>query len=286
MMRAAVVSLLLLFCLLQDSAGHSTKPKPEDRSSRKRCCGQLQSLRALVYQQGTVLAELRRDFVKVKNENAANAVAISSLKTSLSANQQEVQKLKKENAAQTAELQNVQSRLTAVENDVKNLKNKDAEQASGLSALRNELENLRKECSGSQKVAFSAAIGPPAGRRGPFNSETNLVYKNVITNIGNAYNSGTGIFTAPVKGVYYFRFTGAGYDDKKWNIGVNLYKNGQHLIHLGENSIDGIAKHVSSGITLELAAGDQVHTRLPTNYVLWDDTYFRTSFSGFLLFPM
>ncbi|XP_072550473.1 complement C1q-like protein 4 isoform X2 [Salminus brasiliensis] len=159
-------------------------------------------------------------------------------------------------------------------------------QASELSALKTEVDNLRKESAGRPKVAFSAGLGPPAEQRGPFNVETNLIYSKVLTNIGGAYNSHTGVFTAPVRGVYYIRFTSSEYGNKNNNMGVNLYKNGQHLMHLGENGVDGIAKHVSSGVTLELAAGDVVYTRLPANYVLWDGTDLRTSFSGFLIFPM
>ncbi|KAL6463093.1 hypothetical protein MHYP_G00274840 [Metynnis hypsauchen] len=150
--------------------------------------------------------------------------------------------------------------------------------------MRRKMDSLTKAYEG--KVAFSAALGLPAGLRGPFNAEINLVYKNVLTNIGNAYNPHTGIFTAPFRGIYYIRFTAGVYDNNSYNIGLNLYKNGHHLMHLGENSIDGIAKHVSSGVTMELVAGDQVYTKLPVNYVVWDDSFFRTSFSGFLIFPM
>lgn len=96
----------------------------------------------------------------------------------------------------------------------------------------------------------------------------------------------TGVFTAPVRGVYYIRFTASSYDTTSNNLGLNLYKNGHHLLHLGENGVDGIAKHVSSGVTIELMAGDVIYTRLPANYVVWDGTDFRTSFSGFLIFPM
>uniref|UniRef100_A0A3B1IM73 C1q domain-containing protein n=1 Tax=Astyanax mexicanus TaxID=7994 RepID=A0A3B1IM73_ASTMX len=136
------------------------------------------------------------------------------------------------------------------------------------------------------KVAFSAGIGPPQRILGPFNAETNLIYSKVLTNIGGAYNSHTGVFTAPVRGIYYIRFTGSEYGNTSNNIGVNLYKNEQILMHLGENGSDGLAKHISSGVTLELEAGDVVYTRLPEHYVLWGGPGFRTSFSGFLIFPM
>ncbi|KAG9282200.1 complement C1q-like protein 4 [Astyanax mexicanus] len=176
---------------------------------------------------------------------------------------------------------------TALKKELLKIQKETKAQAQQLSTLRSELEKVKKSCSsGREKVAFSAALGLPAGLRGPVGSETTIVYKNVLTNVGNAYNPATGIFTAPFKGVYYIRFTGSVYDNKSSNMGVNLYKNGHHLMHLGENGFDGVAKHASSGVTMELVRGDQVYTRLPANYVLWDDSYFRTSFSGFFLFPM
>ncbi|KAL6463090.1 hypothetical protein MHYP_G00274810 [Metynnis hypsauchen] len=187
-------------------------------------------------------------------------------------------------ADQGLNLTELMQKNKALEKDMENLKKVNEEQAVALSAVKKELKQLNITNAG--KVAFSAALGLPAGLRGPFNVEITLVYKNVLTNIGNAYNSSTGIFTAPLKGVYYIRFTASVYDNKSYNLGLNLYKNGDHLMHLGENSVDGIAKHVSSGVALELVAGDQVYTKLPVNYVVWDDSLFRTSFSGFLIFPM
>ncbi|XP_036435944.1 complement C1q-like protein 2 isoform X2 [Colossoma macropomum] len=250
-MTRAVVSLLLLW-LLQDSFGDTQPQETESLSSlfiQRDISAELKSLKDLVNQQGTTLEELKTELVKMQQENAEQAVELSATKREL-----------------------------------EQLKNASAAQASAVSAMKTDLHTLKTKSAG--KVAFSAALGLPAGLRGPIDAETSLVYKNVLTNIGNAYNPSTGIFTAPFRGVYYIRFTAGVYDNNKKNIGLNLYKNGQHLLHLGENSIDGYAKHVSSGVTLVLAAEDQVYTRLPANYVVWDDSYFRTSFSGFLLFPM
>uniref|UniRef100_A0A8B9K6W0 C1q domain-containing protein n=1 Tax=Astyanax mexicanus TaxID=7994 RepID=A0A8B9K6W0_ASTMX len=134
------------------------------------------------------------------------------------------------------------------------------------------------------KVAFSAGL--PVGQMGPFNTETTLIYSKVLTNVGGAYNQYTGIFTAPVRGVYYIRFTAAAYNSNSYNMGLHLYKNNQHLLHLGEYDSDGRARHVSCGLALELEAGDTVYTRLLANYSLYDDALLRNTFSGFLLFSM
>ncbi|XP_036435943.1 complement C1q-like protein 2 isoform X1 [Colossoma macropomum] len=264
-MTRAVVSLLLLW-LLQDSFGDTQPQETESLSSlfiQRDISAELKSLKDLVNQQGTTLEELKTELVKMQQENAGL--------------RRQMESLTKENEEQAVE-------LSATKRELEQLKNASAAQASAVSAMKTDLHTLKTKSAG--KVAFSAALGLPAGLRGPIDAETSLVYKNVLTNIGNAYNPSTGIFTAPFRGVYYIRFTAGVYDNNKKNIGLNLYKNGQHLLHLGENSIDGYAKHVSSGVTLVLAAEDQVYTRLPANYVVWDDSYFRTSFSGFLLFPM
>lgn len=44
----------------------------------------------------------------------------------------------------------------------------------------------------AKRVAFSASLLGPNTHQGPFDEETNLIFGNVITNVGNAYNASTG----------------------------------------------------------------------------------------------
>ncbi|XP_036435937.1 complement C1q-like protein 2 isoform X2 [Colossoma macropomum] len=171
----------------------------------------------------------------------------------------------------------LEARLAGREKEMENLKKENE-------AVKSDLEKLKNEIAGRPKVAFSAGL--PAGQKGPVSAETTLIYNKVLTNIGSAYNPYTGTFTAPVRGVYYIRFTAAAYNSNSNNMGLNLYKNDHHLMHLGEYNSDGKARHVSGGLALELEAGDVLYARLPADYMLYDDSLVRNSFSGFLIFPV
>ncbi|KAG9282199.1 complement C1q-like protein 2 [Astyanax mexicanus] len=213
------------------------------------CSAEMKEVRDLLYQQGTALAELKVKLSYSEKEHTA-----------------------------------LENRIAGLEKQTEDLKRQNADQASVLSAVKTELQNVRNEITGQTKVAFSAGL--PVGQMGPFNTETTLIYSKVLTNVGGAYNQYTGIFTAPVRGVYYIRFTAAAYNSNSYNMGLHLYKNNQHLLHLGEYDSDGRARHVSCGLALELEAGDTVYTRLLANYSLYDDALLRNTFSGFLLFSM
>ncbi|CAB1348996.1 unnamed protein product, partial [Coregonus sp. 'balchen'] len=94
------------------------------------------------------------------------------------------------------------------------------------------------------------------------------------------------IFTAPVKGVYYFRFTAM---DRRGSalLGVNLYKGVENVMHNGiYNLHSGNNEPISNAVVLELYVGDVVYMRLPAGYGLYDDSSHYTTFSGFLLFPI
>ncbi|XP_036375404.1 complement C1q-like protein 2 [Megalops cyprinoides] len=206
---------------------------------------------------------------------------------------------------QRVELRVVEGRLKASENQVAHLKTENealremvTEQRSELGATKTELgtvearlktsesqvEELRREIADRPKVAFSAVL-TDAGNVGPFNTDVTLVYAKVITNIGNHYSPATGIFTAPVRGVYYFRFTAFGFGSHL-RIGSMLYKNGQRIVYVSDSQGSGEQDDYSSNAAvLQLEVGDQVYMRLPSNNKVYDDTFNHCTFSGFLLFP-
>ncbi|XP_021426910.1 uncharacterized protein LOC110495796 isoform X1 [Oncorhynchus mykiss] len=246
--------------------------------------GEVEELRDMVDNLGTVVLEQRQKLrnmekqverrwrekrsrgaeARLESENAAMGAR-------LSASEREVEELQRMNAALEARVTDSENGNTALE--------------ARLNASEGMVEKLRRENADRPKVAFSAGLTND-GHVGPFNSITTLVYRRVITNIGKAYNPNTGVFTAPVRGLYYIRFTAMGLKGPQ-SIGAYIYHNDKSVMFNHQNNDNGRNRFLSNALTLELEAGDVVYMRLPVNQELYDEKSSNYStFSGFLLFPM
>ncbi|XP_060939595.1 complement C1q-like protein 2 [Limanda limanda] len=143
-----------------------------------------------------------------------------------------------------------------------------------------DIEDLRGQLQGN-KVAFGAAIGN-VGNIGPYNSEITLTYKTVFANT-DSYNPATGIFCAPVQGMYYFSFSGHNQSHKP--MGLRLMKNGVQIVTVYNHPLGNRYDTGTNGMTIHLNVGDQVYERLRENTWIFDNDNNHSTFIGHLLFP-
>lgn len=156
-----------------------------------------------------------------------------------------------------------------------------------LHALHEEVRKLKSKNRESVKVAFSASLSESLSRGyyGPSAEATTLVYKHAFINIGNAYNTNTGIFTAPVKGVYFFIFVVFNYD--KEATAVRLLKNNSFVVAASDNPPGQDSEDTTcNSVSLLLERGDRIHLQLAEKRRIYTDYWKRNTFSGHLLFTV
>ncbi|XP_077420991.1 uncharacterized protein LOC144051052 isoform X7 [Vanacampus margaritifer] len=214
----------------------------------------------------------------------------SALQVRLNVSEKLLDELKTECAAQTLHLDDTESRLTQSIAVLLGRLNASEQKMIDLKATTEELmlrlhvlEQRRTQTSGETKVAFAAAL-TDSGSVGPFDHESTLIFSKVFTNVGRAYDETSGVFLAPVGGVYVFSFTAA--DFLKGYMGVTLYRNQQPIVSSLDLNDHGGYASATNGALIPLEAGDRVRLSLPASYRLYDDTRSFSVFSGFLLFPL
>uniref|UniRef100_A0A3P9DEW7 Complement C1q-like protein 4 n=1 Tax=Maylandia zebra TaxID=106582 RepID=A0A3P9DEW7_9CICH len=205
---------------------------------------------------------------------------LRELTASLAVQNERITVLQREN-------QELEAKLESQKTEMNQLKQLSEEQAG---KLKTELQNQRTEANQMKQqqhvtqVAFSASLLEQGyGDTGPFNGRTTLIFKHVVTNIGNAYNPYTGIFTAPVRGAYHFDWKVLGRDST--HTGAYLFRNEEKIFFAYETQSTGWPS-ASNGASVLLEVGDQVSVRLWAGSRIYDNTEHHTTFSGHLIFTM
>ncbi|KAK5893321.1 hypothetical protein CgunFtcFv8_006204 [Champsocephalus gunnari] len=178
-------------------------------------------------------------------------------------------------------LKESETRLKDTETRLKDTETRLKDTETRLTESETQILELKKE---KKTVVFSAATGGGDTAIGPFNTDTTLIYRKVITNIGAAYSPYTGVFVAPVAGVYYFTiFFHAG---GKYEALLRLYKNNDLVVLTYDHRCTSdSADNGGNAVFLQLVQRDQVYVRLGVNTHVWGSDY-PTTFSGFLVTEM
>ncbi|XP_067219295.1 cerebellin-1-like [Chanodichthys erythropterus] len=193
------------------------------------------------------------------------------------------------------ELGKMEARMKSMEKETEILRTKNEEQAKELKILYDtttdtkiKMDELIKQ-NQAPKVAFSASLLTSIGPKsvGPFpNGLHTLIYKHVFLNIGNSYNADTGIFTAPVRGVYVFRVFSKAFGNPEKAVTAGLFKNDQHIMSTHGHQQSGFISS-SNGVSLLLEEGDEMKVNLyPGQWIFDNGEHHHSSFSGHLLFTM
>lgn len=145
-----------------------------------------------------------------------------------------------------------------------------------MSAVSEAGLNLQNGSSG-RGVAFTARLKENATVR----SLETIIFDDVITNIGKAYNPNTGIFKAPFAGRYLFSLTVRAQYHKQ--VVAEIIAEPQVIGQLaaGDSEIERASASVT--IVVSLQAGDEVYVRETKTWTgnFFGDGY--TSFTGILL---
>ncbi|XP_033970324.1 uncharacterized protein LOC117469942 [Trematomus bernacchii] len=296
--------LLLLICSLStaqlqsdnDIVPHHAESQggePTNVSEHQQTCPQ--DIHAVLREMSASLAEQRVETRHLQRENEAQAAQLRELELQKT----EMDMLKLQQQAQTAklELQRTDLEKQKIEGEKQKIEGEKLKQQLQVQAAElitvkarsnvteNQVEALKRDGEVKQ-VAFSASLlASGSGTIGPFNTESNLVFRYVFSNIGNAYNPNTGFFISPVRGAYHFEFYVHGPGDPSHPSAAMLFKNGERVCTAYEHQTSGSVTS-SNGATLLLEVGDVVFLRLWANSKIYDNGNHHSTFSGHLLFTM
>ncbi|XP_048026805.1 complement C1q-like protein 2 [Megalobrama amblycephala] len=176
-------------------------------------------------------------------------------------------------------IKSMETIMKSLETEMERLRTENKE----ISNLTLSQVELRKE-NRDREIAFSARLTQSSfAYIGPSTTEITLTYRKVFTNIGNAYNPITGIFTAPLKGAYMFRISIHGHGGTPAT--VSIIKNGEHMVVAHDVQAQD-RLNSSNGVVLILEVGDVVYVRLGSGSRIAGGAQNFNTFSGYLLFPL
>ncbi|XP_063419142.1 complement C1q-like protein 2 [Mytilus trossulus] len=161
--------------------------------------------------------------------------------------------------------------------------------AKQLDRLENKVQEMQKQYSTEIKsvketllkqspsiVTFLARLVSP----GDIAAKATVKFETIKENIGNGYNSGTGIFTAPTKGLYHF--TASARQSRSGYLHLGMFRNGEEMAV----SVAMDYQSLTIGTTFTLQSGDRVYVKNIWSRASGIVGAGQTYFSGSLLHKM
>lgn len=115
-------------------------------------------------------------------------------------------------------------------------------------------------------------------------AQATIVWNEAELNQGNHFDTSTGLFTAPVAGIYYFSAFGMKTNNTQADFGLRFIKNGTAVIGTWMYQNGGASLHIANHISgaYDLAANDTMGVQV-TNSTFYAVSNRHNSFSGFFV---
>ena len=111
-----------------------------------------------------------------------------------------------------------------------------------------------------------------------------LIFDHIETNIGNGYNGNTGIFIAPLNGVYMFFYTTFGTHPSYMSIEITVNSVARGVIFVDNQAAPSVYTGYTGVAVFVLNQGDDCFIRTHSTYSstgsIRSDNLMRTCFSG------
>ncbi|XP_028256633.1 complement C1q-like protein 2 [Parambassis ranga] len=198
-------------------------------------------------------------------------------------------------AAMREKLSATSQTQSTVQQNLSTMMQKMATMEANLQSYKSQVEELSKKNQALEvqlnalagkstpKIAFAVALGASLG---PVSQYTTVIYPKIFSNINSNYNSATGIFTAPIRGVYYFTYSMFNNNNGQANSVLALMKNNEQIVATWDTVGNDFNDSATNGAVLQLEPGDAVYVKLFANRQIYDDGANYNTFRGFLLFTL
>ncbi|XP_060683835.1 complement C1q-like protein 2 [Hemiscyllium ocellatum] len=131
----------------------------------------------------------------------------------------------------------------------------------------------------SPKIAFYV------GLKSPHEGYEVLRFDDVVTNLGNYYDSTSGKFTCAVPGIYFFTYHVLMRGGDGTSMWADLCKNGQVRASAIAQDADQNYDYASNSVVLHLDSGDEIYIKLDGGKAHGGNNNKYSTFSGFILYP-
>lgn len=139
-----------------------------------------------------------------------------------------------------------------------------------------------------KQVAFTAGCGARTHLVPDTYYLTDMIYRDVITNLGGGYNPGNGVFTAPVGGTFVFFTTVVSWDNHSINTDIVLNGNSKVRTFAESRGFSTPNQYVyqtgTNLVVLQLQVGDRVWVRRSAGRGFIVHSTPMHTFSGYLLY--